>query len=353
MRIAITGATGNVGTALLRRLTEQGGHDLVGIARRLPSEAFPTVSWVSADLTTVESAARLRVAFRAADAVVHLAWGFQPSHDPDHLEELGVGGTRRVIDAARDVGVRHLVHMSSVGAYSAKVDDEPVDESFPTGGIPSSPYSRHKAAAERLLDEHEAQHHTPQVTRLRPGIIGQRSAASALLRYGLPGFMPAAAVRLVPVVPLDRRIAIPMVHAADVAAAIERVLALQAYGAFNLAAPPTITPEVIGEVLGARPIHLPGHLLRVAADLAWRVHLQQVDPGWVDLAMRAPLLATDRAREELDWHPTMAADEVLRETVEGVVNADADQTPVLRPRTLTDRVGALVRRGPVSRRARP
>ncbi|HWM72900.1 MAG TPA: NAD-dependent epimerase/dehydratase family protein [Nocardioides sp.] len=353
MRIAVTGATGNVGTALLRRLTEGGGHELVGIARRPPNDEFPTVSWVSTDLTTDESIVSLREAFRDADAVVHLAWGFQPSHDPDHLEELGVGGTRRVIDAARDVAVPHLVHMSSVGAYSAKVDDEPVDESYPTGGIPSSPYSRHKAAAERLLEAHEAHHEVPRVTRLRPGIIGQRAAAGALLRYGLPGFVPARALRLIPVLPLDRRIAMPMVHADDVAAAIERVLTVSAYGAFNLAAPPTITPEVIGEVLDARPIHVPGNVLRGAAALTWRIHLQQVDPGWVDLAMRAPLLATDRARRELDWRPTVPADEVLRETVEGMANADSGGTPVLRPRTLSDRVAALVRRGPVSRRARP
>jgi UDP-glucose 4-epimerase len=245
------------------------------------------------------------------------------------------------------------VHMSSVGAYSAKRDDEPVDESWPTDGIPTSMYSRHKASAERRLDMLERHEPAVTVTRLRPGIVGQRAAGSALLRYGLPAVVPARVLEHVPVLPLDRRLAIPMVHADDVAAAIERALTVRAYGAFNLAAPPTITPEVIGEVLGARPIHLPGHVLRVCADLAWRMHLQQVDPGWVDLAMRAPLLATDRATNELDWHPTMPADEVLRETVEGVVAAESDETPVLRPRTLTDRVGALVRRGPVSRRARP
>ena len=263
MRIAVTGATGNVGTALLRRLTEGGGHELVGIARRPPNDEFPTVSWVSTDLTTDQSIVSLREAFRDADAVVHLAWGFQPSHDPDHLEELGVGGTRRVIDAARDVSSALGTHVLRRRVLT-KVDDEPIDESYPTGGIPSSPYGRHKAAAERLLEAHEAHHEVPRVTRLRPGIIGQRAAAGALLRYGLPGFVPARAIRLIPVLPLDRRIAMPMVHADDVAAAIERVLTVSAYGAFNLAAPPTITPQVIGEVLDARPIHVPGNVLRSA-----------------------------------------------------------------------------------------
>ena len=68
----------------------------------------------------------MRTAFVDADAVVHLAWGFQPSHRPDLLRELGVGGTERVAAAVAAVGVPHLVHMSSVGAYSPKTDDHPV-----------------------------------------------------------------------------------------------------------------------------------------------------------------------------------------------------------------------------------
>lgn len=353
MRIVVTGATGNVGTALLRVLADAGDHAVVGIARRLPEHAFAGVSWVAADLTSDASLPPLREAMSGADAVVHLAWGFQPSHDLDHLEELGVGGTRRVLEAARAERVPHLVHMSSVGAYSPKVDDEPVDESHPTGGIPSSPYSRHKVAAERLLDEHERTHDTPAVARLRPGIMGQRDAASALLRYGLPGFVPARVVRLLPVLPLDRRLAIPMVHAHDVADAIERVLTHRAVGAFNLAAPPPVTPPLIAEVLGARHLHVPSGVLRAAAALSWRVHLQQVDPGWLDLAMQVPLLATDRAARELGWAPTVSADEVLREVVSGAADAASGDTPVLRQRTLGDRLSTLLRRGPVSRRSQP
>ena len=94
-------------------------------------------------------------AFAGADAVVHLAWGFQPSHREDYLRELGVGGTGRVIEAVTAAEVPHLVHMSSVGAYSPKRDDEPVDESWPTDGVRTSMYSRHKSAAERLLDRLE------------------------------------------------------------------------------------------------------------------------------------------------------------------------------------------------------
>ncbi len=63
-----------------------------------------------------------------------------------------MGGTAAVLRAVQRAVVPHLVHMSSVGAYTAVIDQRRVNEQWPTAGIPTSPYSQHKAAAERLLD---------------------------------------------------------------------------------------------------------------------------------------------------------------------------------------------------------
>lgn len=355
MRIVITGATGNVGTALLRHLTATGEHDLVGLARRVPEVSSVVVGrpvdWRSVDLTADDADAALLEAFRGADAVVHLAWGFQPSHDIDHLERLGVGGTRRVLRAAIDAGVPHLVHQSSVGAYSPRADDRPVDEAWPTGGVPTSPYSRHKVAAERLLDEAAGQ--GPTITRMRPGIIGQRAAGSALLRYGVPGLVPARALGLLPLLPLDRGLRIPVVHADDVADAIGRVLDQRPGGAFNLAAPEALTAADIADAFGARLIHVPAPVLRAGVDVSWRLHLQQLDAGWLDMGFALPHLDSARARTELGWQPTRSAAEVFAEVLDGMRTAASGSTPVLRPRSLLQTLGDAVRRGPVAHRKTP
>ena len=167
----------------------------------------------------------------------------------------------------------------------------------------TSPYSQHKAAAERLLDAHEQAGHSTTITRIRPGIIGQRTAASSLLRYGVPAVVPSKVLNLVPVLPLDRGLKIPMVHADDVADAVERVLVDRVGGAFNLAAEPPVTTADIAKVLGARPVPVPARLVRAATAGAWHARLQQVDPGWLDLGFASPLLDSSRASRSWAGHP--------------------------------------------------
>jgi nucleoside-diphosphate-sugar epimerase len=245
--------------------------------------------------------------------------------------------------------------MSSVGAYAERADLRPVDESWPATGVPSSPYSRHKAAAERLLDRYQAEHPdgAMTITRLRPGIVGQRRAGSALLRYGVPALVPSPVLRMLPVLPMDRSLVIPVVHADDVADAIVRVLGLRIGGAFNLAAEPPVTRDDIAAVLRARPVHLPSPVLRLLGTAAWHARLQPVDPGWIDLAFTVPLLDTTRARTELGWAPSRDARSVLEETVTGMVEAEESASPPLRRRTVPDELRRAVRQGLASHRRLP
>jgi nucleoside-diphosphate-sugar epimerase len=356
MRIAITGATGNVGSAVVRRLATD--HELVGLARRVPQHTTTagSVTWHSVDLTQDACIQPLVDAFRGADAVVHLAWGFQPSHRPDQLEELGVGGTRRVLQAVEHASVPHLVHLSSLAAYAPHRDDVPVGEDYPSDGVPTSMYSRHKVAAERLLDAHEArrgQGTDARIARMRPGVIGQRAAGSALLRYGIPGYVPARLLAHLPVLPLDRDLAFSVVHADDVADAVARVIEQRAEGPFNLATDQPLTAPMIAQAFGARLLHVPSGVLRSAVSASWHARLQQLDPGWIDLAFALPLLDSSRARRELGWSPTVSTAHVFAEIVAGMTEADAGPTAVLRRRSVPGALGDALRRGPVSYRSRP
>ena len=176
MHVAVTGATGNVGTALVQALLDDPAVTrITGIARRAPAMRPERVAWVAADVTEAD----LAPAFDGADAVVHLAWAIQPSHDRERLRRVNVDGSARVFDAAVRAGVPALVYASSVGAYSEGPKDAPVDESWPTGGTPSSFYAVDKAAVEGILDEVEEANPSLRVVRLRPGLIFSRRATSS------------------------------------------------------------------------------------------------------------------------------------------------------------------------------
>jgi UDP-glucose 4-epimerase len=352
MRIAITGATGNVGSALTTTLLAD-GHEVVGVVRRPPAASTGGGdTWVRADLSR-DCDEALAAAFTGADAVVHLVWGFQPSHDMTYLEEVGVGGTRRVLRAVAAAGVPHLVHQSSIGAYSPRRDVRPVAEDWPTGGIPGSPYSRHKVAAERLLDDFEGGHPDVIVTRTRPGIIGQRAASSSQLRYFVPALVPAAALSWLPVLPLDRGLALPIVHADDVAEAIRLALVGRVGGAFNLASGAPLGASEVAEALGSRHLPVPASVLRAVASASWHLRLQQVDPGWVDLAFQVPVLDSARAGTELGWSPRAGPRETLQETVTGMRERAHGETPSLRPRSVRDGLAKALHEGTVARRNRP
>jgi nucleoside-diphosphate-sugar epimerase len=329
MRIVVTGATGNVGTAVLRALTaDERVQEIVGIARRLPGWNNPRTRWVSADV----AADPLVPHFEGADAVVHLAWLIQPSRDLAELERVNVEGSRRVFDAAAAAGAGALVHASSVGAYSPGPKDRRVGESWPTGGIETSFYSRHKAAAERLLDAVEARHPELRVVRLRPGLIFQRTAAQEIRRLFAGPLLPSPLVhpRLLPLLPVTDRLVLQVVHADDVGQAY-RLAATdpEARGAYNIAAEPLLGPRELGDLLGARPVRVPARALRAAAEATWRAHLQPTPPGWLDMGLGVPAMDIGRARAELGWAPAHGAGETLLELLDGLRRRDGGATPPL------------------------
>lgn len=364
MRLLITGASGNVGTALLERLQEPhslGDVEVVATSRRRPPETAPydrVSRWLELDLAEPGAADELTSLASGVDSIHHLAWGFQPSHDIRYLDAVAQDGTRAVLEAAARTGVKQIVHMSSVGAYAPHPGDrdgypERVDETWPATGMPQLAYSLEKAAVERLLDVFEVEHPDVRVARLRPGVIAQGQALSGLARYMLPAFLPLPVLRHLPVLPLDRRLAVQLVHARDVADAHVKVLERRAWGAYNLAAEPVVTAELIASSAGKRLVHVPRAALKGLATAMWKVRAQPVDPGWVDLAMYSPLMDMKKAREELGWEPQYSSAEVLEELYRASREPASAPSGPLRRRTVPGEVKKLLQKGPVSERRLP
>jgi nucleoside-diphosphate-sugar epimerase len=330
MRVVVVGATGNVGTSVVQALADDPGIDaIIGLARRRPALALPKVEWRQADIAGNDLAHH----FEGADAVIHLAWLIQPSHDLAATEAVNVRGSVSLFEAAAEAKVPAILYASSVGAYSTGPKDGPVDESWPTDGISTSFYSRHKAVVERALDDFEEAWPDVRVVRMRPALIFKADAATEIRRLFAGPFLPSALVRrsLIPVVPDLPRLRFQVVHSADVGEAFRLAAKSDARGAFNLAAAPVLDPPRLARMLGARRVAVSDHALRRTVELSWRLHLQPTPAGWLDLALGVPVMDASRAQRELGWAPTRGAEETLSELLDGIRAGAGYPTPPLDP----------------------
>ncbi|WP_410663416.1 NAD-dependent epimerase/dehydratase family protein [Amycolatopsis sp. lyj-84] len=333
MRIVITGATGNVGTALLHTF-ESGDDEVIGVVRRLPdttAEPYRAASWCAADLGDDVGRAKLADVVQGADAVVHLAWAISPGRDEPPMWRTNDHGTRNVL-AAVAAGVPRLVVLSSVAAYGPAPRWSKVTEDWPCDGIATSAYSRGKAALESLLDRFEENHPDIKMARLRPCAILQRRAAGEFERWLLGPAVPAGIVggRWLPI-PLWTDLRAQAVHSADVAEAIRLVLASRFTGAVNLAAPEVLGADALAGLLGGIRVPAPRSVVRLAAFAAWRTGALPLHPGWLDLADNAPLVDTTLAETALGWKPRHDAASVIAELVAGLRSGEGAASPPLTP----------------------
>ncbi|QFT77085.1 NAD(P)-dependent oxidoreductase [Erythrobacter sp. THAF29] len=130
MKLAITGATGFVGSSTLDAALQK-GHSVRALARS-PQPPRDRVEWVRG---TLEDTAALRSLAEGTDAVIHIA-GLTNTPDPDRFEAANVTGTANVIEAMKSSGVERLVFVSSLSAREPSL----------------SQYGASKARAEALVE---------------------------------------------------------------------------------------------------------------------------------------------------------------------------------------------------------
>jgi dihydroflavonol-4-reductase len=151
MRTFVTGGTGFIGGAVVRRLVEA-GHEVKALVRpgadTRQFDGLP-VEQVSGDLRDYGSLCRGMV---GCGWVFHVAalysfWGYRRTD----FYETNVEGTRRVLEVARDEGAERVVYTSSIAALGVHKDGSPATEDTPsTLADRIGPYQRSKFLAEEI-----------------------------------------------------------------------------------------------------------------------------------------------------------------------------------------------------------
>lgn len=329
MRILVTGATGNIGTSTVEALANDPTVDeIVGLARRRPEWAPPKTRFVADDIRSAD----LVGLCRDVDAVVHLAWAFQPTHRPKTTWDVNVLGGMRMHEAAAEAGVRNIVVASSVAAY-APGPGRQVDEQWPTHSMPVAAYGREKAYMERYLDAFEARNDTIRLVRIRPSLVFKRESASEQRRIFAGPLVPRPLTRpgRLPILFVPAGLRFQAVHSSDVGEAIRLAVVGSQRGPFNIAADPVIDRSVLGEIFGSRTVELPAWPVQMLHDAAWRLRVVPAEAGLLQLLLNLPTLNTARAREELGWDPRHSGIDALREMLNGLADGAGMATAPLAP----------------------
>lgn len=189
MRILVTGATGFTGKALVRRLLDD-GHKVVGLDYKEGLKTEELRKWgAEIVIGSVTDKDVVRRCMQGVDVVQHLAAAFREMNVPEsHYHDVNVGGTRTMLDVAREVGVRKFVYCSTCGVHG-NVDHPPGDEESPIQ--PADYYQQTKYEAEPYVLEYVKQGH--KATIIRPAAIygpGDPERFYLIFRRAAKGWFP-------------------------------------------------------------------------------------------------------------------------------------------------------------------
>lgn len=152
MSVLVTGASGFVGSAIVRRALVNGYQvrAMVRAVGAIPNLAGLDVELVRADMRDSEAVAR---AVAGSRFVFHVAADYRLwAPDPEEIMHTNVLGTRTVMEAVLHAGVERVVYTSSVATLALRPDGHPADETVPlTEDAAVGAYKRSKVAAERIV----------------------------------------------------------------------------------------------------------------------------------------------------------------------------------------------------------
>ncbi|AKM10696.1 NAD-dependent epimerase/dehydratase family protein [Croceicoccus naphthovorans] len=298
MIIALTGATGFVGSTLLDLALAE-GHSVRALTRR-EQPAREGVEWVRGDLAAADA---LRALCEGADAVVHVA-GVVNAPDNFGFVSGNVTGTQAVVDAAKAAGVGRFVQVSSLAAREPNLSD----------------YGNSKAGAEAVVERSGL-----DWAMVRPpAIYGPRDTEMFEL-------FRAAKLGVVPLPPEGRA---SMIHVSDLAALLLALAVTPAHAGQVYEADDGVDggwrhvemARAIGDAVGRKviPISMPAALVKGAAqiDRLIRRGKAKLTPDRAGYMMHPDWTADPAKRPPAGlWQPRIETREGLRATADWYRNA--------------------------------
>lgn len=322
----VTGATGLLGSHIVQKLVEANEPVRV-LVRKSSDTSYLDELGVEKAWGDITDAASVKAAMAGVTRVYHSAARVGDWGPWEEFVRITIGGTRNMIEAARDAGVKRFCHISSISAYGHR-DGEGlvIDETAPLGQCLSkwSYYSRAKVEAEKIVWQANQAGDVP-VTVCRPSwLYGERDRASMpriirAIRQGKAKLLGDGSNKL------NLTYAGNEAEGCILAATHEKAVG----EAYNLSSDGEITQaeyfNKIAECLNAKPVKrkVPykvaknaAFLMELFGHLTKRKSAPLVTRYSVWLMGRRSFFACDKARRELGWKPTVGYEEGIQRSVE-------------------------------------
>ncbi|WP_395693277.1 SDR family oxidoreductase [Piscinibacter sp.] len=306
-RVLVTGGNGYLGHQVVAALAGM-PHEVAAVVsldlRAAPPErSVPGVLQASADIRDADLAALLRE--HNIDTVVHLAAIVTPGrHSNRELEyQVDVVGTRNVLQACVDAGVKRLVVSSSGAAYGYHADNPAwLSEDAPLRGNEEFAYSWHKRLVEEMLAEARRTHPALEQVVLRIAtILGETVANQITALFDKPRPLAVAGSDSPFVFVWDQ----------DVVGVIVQAVRGAPAGVYNVAGDGALSIHQIAAHMGKRCRVLPPALLAAALWLGRRLGLTQYGPEQLRFLQYRPVLDNRRLKEVFGYRPRKTSAEAF------------------------------------------
>lgn len=303
VRVLITGGAGFLGTRVAEALATRSDVELVVAADvRKPHQNVVGVSFEDCDVTLPDSLPPLLKRHRI-NAVVHLAAIVSPGRDHELEYRVDVDGTRHVLKACAEAGVRRIVVSSSGAAYGYHPDNPAwLRETHPVRGNDEFPYSRHKRLVEEMLQSYRAEHPQMEQVVFRIGTILGATVANQITRLW-------DGSRLLAIRGSDSPFVFVWVD--DVAQAMARAATDGPPGIFNVAGDGALTVHELARRLGKPLLRVPAWALAAALRVGRALRLTVHGPEQVRFLRYRPVLANDALKQEFGYTPAKTSAEAF------------------------------------------
>jgi len=306
-RILVTGGGGYLGSQVVARLAAlpegERPASIVAHDLREPTTRLPHVDYLACDIRSPHLAEAL--AQHRINVVVHLA-AIMPSgkaQTRDFEYDVDVNGTRKLLQACVQHGVKRIVVSSSGAAYGYHADNAPwLTEDMPVRGNEVFAYSHHKRLVEEMLADYRNHHPALEQVVLRIGtILGPTVRNQITDMFEKP--------RLLAIRGSDSPFV--FIWDQDVVGIILRAVSDGPAGIYNVAGDGALTIHEIAQRLGKKTRRVPSWLLRGALSILKPLGLTQYGPEQLDFLRYRPVLLNTRLKTVFGYTPTYTSAEVF------------------------------------------